>query len=311
VSTAAGQVVVQIQSPAPADPHTQNTRTGMKTDLPDGKCQIHPQRILVAGRALNRMAFAIFFLFLMLVSICLCFFPVATARESVQVTRLANAVTVDGKWTTGNEWSDTNRVSMYIIQGNQSIGYVRLKHDNNFLYTLVDFISDITPASTQPKGKEYFDGLYIGIDQNIIANNTQCCDVSVSLRWNNGRNAPEQISPWWTNGTMSYDATNDPDSKTSHAIYELAIPMRTFEKSSAMRISVFDFTRGVNMHWPNYEGSNPSDAWNMANFGDLLFSEIVVPEMPSGAFVILASALFTTLVVIRRRRQRLFLRGTP
>ena len=73
-------------------------------------------------------------------------------RESVQVTRLANAVTIDGRWTTSDEWSDTYRVSMYLVQGSQGTAYVRFKHDADSLYILVDFISDTTEARLQTAG---------------------------------------------------------------------------------------------------------------------------------------------------------------
>jgi hypothetical protein len=224
--------------------------------------------------------------------------PVFAARESVQVTRLANAVTVDGKWTTPDEWSDTNRVSMYVIQGPQSTGYLRLKHDADYLYLLVDFISDTTPASkqTQTGGQSDYDSFNAGIDQNVNDTNTKCCDVYVTLNWNNGKSAPESVEPAWIQGTMSYNATNDPDSKTSHAIYEFAIPMGTFENNSAIRASVWDRSRAVNMHWPKWQGS-----WSMTYFGDLVFSDIVVPELPLGTIVLLASLVFATALVPRRR----------
>jgi hypothetical protein len=217
-------------------------------------------------------------------------------RESVQVTKLVNPVTIDGKWTTPEEWSDTNRVSMYLLQGPQSTGYVRFKHDADSVYILVDFISDTSPATTQTTGNPALDGLNIGIDKNVNDANTKCCDVYVTLNWNNGKSAPESVEPPWIQGTISYDATNDSDSKTPHAIYELAVPMPTFEMNSAVRISVWDATRGVNMHWPKYEGS-----WSMAYFGDLLFSEVVVPEIPLPALVLLLSIVVTCTIAKRRK----------
>jgi hypothetical protein len=218
------------------------------------------------------------------------------ARESVQVTKLANPVTIDGKWTTPSEWSDTNRVSMYLLQGPQSTAYVRLKHDADYLYILADFISDTTQAIGQTKGDPPEDGLNMGIDKDVNDTNVKCCDLYVHLYWTNGKSAPEPIDPAWLQGTISYDARNDPDSKSSHAIYELAIPMGTFEKNSAFRISVWDAAMGVNMQWPQYKGS-----WSMEYFGDLMFSDVVVPELPSPALFLLLS-LVVTYAIVRRRK---------
>lgn len=231
---------------------------------------------------------------MMLVSVSLV--PVFAARESVQVTRLVNPVTIDGKWTTPDEWSDTYRVPMYLLQGPQSTAYMRLKHDADYLYILADFISDTTKATAQTIGDPAEDGLNMGIDKDVNDTNVKCCDLYVHLYWANGKTSPETISPPWLQGTISYDATNDSDSKTSHAIYELAIPMGTFENNSALRISVWDPARGVNMQWPQYKGS-----WSMAYFGDLVFSDIIVPELPLGTIVLLASLVFATALVPRRR----------
>ena len=109
---------------------------------------------------------------------------------------------------------------------------------------------------------------------------------------------------------MSYDATNDPDSQTSHAIYELAIPMQTFASPSAIRVSVWDVSRGADMHWPAYEGS-----WSTKYFGDLVFpkqQETMTHEDGIRAtqiepVVLLAIAVVVSLVLVplylRRRRR--------
>ena len=238
------------------------------------------------------------FLVVAVISFSLMFTPAFAARESVQVTRLANPVAIDGKWTTADEWSDTNRISMYVIQGPASTGYIRLKHDANSLYLLVDFISDTTPASkqTQKGGTSDLDGFNMGIDKDVNDTNTECCDMTVDIHWNNGKAAPDPVTPQWVEGAMSYNATNDPDSKTSHAIYEFSIPMGTFEKNSAIRASVWDRSRAVNMHWPRYQGS-----WSMSYFGDLVFSEVVVPEFPLGATVLLAAVVLGAALMTRRK----------
>jgi hypothetical protein len=221
--------------------------------------------------------------------------PAYGARESLQVTKLANPVTLDGKWTNASEWSDTNRVSMYIVQGPDSTGYLRVKHDADMLYLMVDFISDVTPANAQTSSSgSAYDSTNFGIDQNVNDTNTTQ-DVTVLLRWENGKSAPNPVSPPWAFGAMSYDGTKDPDSQTSHAIYEFAVPMGTFEKPSAIRVSVWDQSRGVNMHWPSWQGS-----WSTTYFGDLVFSEVTVPEFPTGTTTILILIALTAITIIVR-----------
>ena len=127
-------------------------------------------------------------------------------RESGRVTRLANAVTIDGRWTTSEEWSDTSRVSMYLVQGSQGTAYVRFKHDADFLYILVDPISDTTEARLQTDGQPAADQLNMGIDKDVNDTKTSP-DVIIQLSWNNGKSSPEAASPPWIEGTISYDAT--------------------------------------------------------------------------------------------------------
>jgi hypothetical protein len=110
---------------------------------------------------------------------------------------------------------------------------------------------------------------------------------------------------------MSYTATNDPDSQTSHATYELAIPMQMFEKPSAIRASAWDISREASVHWPRYEGS-----WSTKYFGDLIFSkqqETTKPEEGTGVtaaepVVLLAIAVVVVLIALAliysRKRRR-------
>jgi hypothetical protein len=199
---------------------------------------------------------------------------VSVARDSLAVSRLVNPVTIDGKWTTPDEWSDAQRVSMYVAEGPESTGFIRIKNDDQYLYLLVDFISDTTPAIGQPRAQPShwsYDGVSIAVDKHANEQKpTDAADLVIVLMWWSGYNAPEPVTPSdaWIEGVMSYDATNDPDSQTSHALYELAVPMQMFLNPSAIRVSVWDISRGVNMHWPAYEGS-----WSTKQFGDLIFSQ--------------------------------------
>jgi len=212
---------------------------------------------------------------------------VSVARDSLAVSKLVNPVTIDGKWTTPDEWLDTQRVSMYVAEGPQSTGYLRIKSDDQYVYLLVDFISDTTPAIRQSRGEPVhwsFDGVSVGIDEHAneqkpkpvgerddfaeCVSGSRC--VLIELKWLSGYSAPQPVTPSdaGIDGAVSYDATSNPDSQTSHATYELAMPMQIFTSPSAIRVSVWDPSRNVNMHWPAYEGS-----WSTKYFGNLVFSK--------------------------------------
>ena len=94
---------------------------------------------------------------------------VSLARDSLAVPRLVNPVTMDGKWTTLDEWSDAQRLSMHVAEGPESTGFLRIKNDDQYLYLLVDFVSDTTPAIRQTRGQPAhwsYDGVSIAIDQH-------------------------------------------------------------------------------------------------------------------------------------------------
>jgi hypothetical protein len=260
---------------------------------------------------------------------------VSVARDSLAVSRLVNPVTMDGKWTTPDEWSDAQRVSMYVAEGPESTGYLRIKSDDQYVYLLVDFISDTTPAIRQSRGEPVhwsFDGVSVGIDEHAneqkpkpvgdrddfaeCVSGSRC--VLIELKWLSGYDAPQAVTPSGASidGAMSYDATNDPDSQTSHATYELAIPMQMFTSPSAIRVSVWDVSRGVTMHWPTYVGS-----WSTKYFGDLVFSKQqesmtheegtrATPMEPVMLLAIPAAVVVLVLVLLYfRRRHRVQVRA--
>jgi hypothetical protein len=247
---------------------------------------------------------------------------VSVARDSLAVSKLVNPVTIDGKWTTPDEWSDTQRISMYVAEGPESTGFIRIKNDDQYLYLLVDFVSDTTPAIGQPRGQPAhwsYDGVSIALDKHANEQKpTDAADLVIVLMWWSGYNAPEPVTPSdaWIEGVMSYNATNDPDSQTSHALYELAIPMQMFASPSAIRVSVWDVSRGVNMHWPAYEGS-----WNTKYFGDLAFPkqqeamthEEATRATPMEPVMLLAIATVVVVLVLAllyfRRRHRVQVRA--
>jgi hypothetical protein len=235
------------------------------------------------------------------------FVPYSVAKDSLVVQRLVNPVGIDGKWTTPDEWSDTQRISMYVAEGPRSTGFLRVKYDDQYLYVLVDFVSDTTPAIEQTRGEPVhwcYDGVTVAIDKYASEEKPKDeADLVIQLRWLSGYDRPEAVTPTdaWIEGAMSYDAANDLDSQTSHAIYELAIPMQVFQDPSSIRVSVWDPSSGVTMHWPAYDGS-----WSTKYFGDLLLSQeqqimthqedTRTPSMEP--VTLLAIAAFAALVVL-------------
>ena len=53
---------------------------------------------------------------------------------------LTNEITIDGKWTNSEEWNDTIEEVLFFGKGSGE-AYLHVKHDSEYLYVLVDFIT--------------------------------------------------------------------------------------------------------------------------------------------------------------------------
>jgi hypothetical protein len=230
--------------------------------------------------------------------------PIALAGTGGNVTcgTSQNPVTIDGKWTTQGEWTDAVDFSLLFVQGSGEV-YFKAKHDDHYLYALIDFVSD-AQIQAQDNGDVIFD------TKNDGGSATQTDDFLVMGRWN----SPSQFVSVKTSGTgsgwgsfqglttgfkvaSSNDATNDPYSSSSHVIYEFQIPMSALNPSG-VGIYVAAFDRAVNIAaWPLGPAEVPSD------YGYMEFTNQVVPEFPMGTAVILLLLLGAAGVILRFPRK--------
>jgi hypothetical protein len=155
-----------------------------------------------------------------------------------------NPVTIDGMWTTENEWSDAVK---FLEEG----AVFAIKDDAKFLYILMDF--------TEDKNMESGDLGGINLDlYNDKADKPQPDDFSISLIhsypegtkgwifqgngtnwivvWKEDMNIPDPL------GIMSASTnitSNNPYSTSPHVIYEFAIPRFIFKDASQTGFTVF------------------------------------------------------------------------
>jgi hypothetical protein len=162
---------------------------------------------------------------------------IGLCTTSISSSKFFNEVTIDGKWTTQDEWNDAEEVSVYgrshIKFHKTLIGVFLIKDDNKFLYIMVDFIGDKT-LEENDSGSIRFD---INSDK---ANSPQSDDIMIVLKWT-AKSVKETI--WKGNGkdwllvedipykieiASTNDAENDPYYGSPHIIYEFAIPREIF-----------------------------------------------------------------------------------
>jgi len=164
--------------------------------------------------------------------------PEITSQVSV------NPVTIDGMWTTEDEWSDA---AEFLEEG----AIFAIKDDTEFLYVLMDFIEDKSMQSGDLGG--------INLDlYNDKADKPQPDDFSVSLihsypegtkSWIFQGNGTHWIVIWKEDmdiadplGIMSSSTnitSNNPYSTSPHVIYEFAIPRFIFKDASQTGFTIF------------------------------------------------------------------------
>jgi len=220
------------------------------------------------------------------------------ARETITCGKLDNPVMIDGKWTNEEEWVDAFQVSIGFAQGSGE-AYFKAKHDDNNLYALIDFISDV-------ESQEADSGGVIIDSKNNGGSTPQTDDFILLCRWNSLTQYSAVIA--WGTGTAwgdwtgltggfkvvcSKNAANDPYSSSSHLIYEFQIPISQLDPTG-VGILVFAFDREVNKGaWPYADSQNPSQ------YNYMKFVTQVIPEFSTATSMVLLLLLGVASLVLR------------
>jgi len=220
------------------------------------------------------------------------------ARETITCGKLDNPVTIDGRWTNEHEWVDAFELSIGFAQGSGE-AYFKAKHDNNYLYALIDFVSDVESQEADVGA--------VAIDSKNNGGSTPQTDDFVLLgRWNSPTEFANVIA--WGTGTAwgefmgltggfkvacSKNAANDAYSSSSHLIYEFQIPMSELNPTG-IGIYVAAFDREVNKGaWPWAPMENPSQ------YGYMKFTSQVIPEFSTTTSMVLLLLLGVTSLVLQ------------
>lgn len=148
-----------------------------------------------------------------------------------------NKVQLDGRWTNPTEWTDSVDIKMEPspfepLTGIAGTAYCRVKHDSNYIYVLIDAVTDTTPGESKVQNYHTdFAGVFLypkGETEDAYA---------YCVSWNSGRTSIhykatmknqkfDYENTQLTNGisSSSYDARYNPYSPKNHLIYEFKIP---------------------------------------------------------------------------------------
>jgi len=229
-------------------------------------------------------------------------------EQSITCWILTDPVDVDGKWTNPQEWSDASE-SLMVAQLGNGTAYVRTKHDADYLYVLVDYVSDTVLGAG--------DYCTIRFDAKGDGGNApREDDYSFVLEWLTAASS----SFWMRQGTgVSWGGLTGPvggatvksDCKPSadpyfaaaHMVYEFKIPLAIFASSmnSAICVDVQDrYPSGITMLWPTTYNTERPSTW-----GKLTISAVPIPEFNSVGIVAGIGIMSTmSLLVLNKKRLR-------
>lgn len=188
-------------------------------------------------------------------------------------------------------------------------GWFAIKDDSKFLYVLVDYAADVTPAAgdfawvlwdqkndggTKPKSDDY-DLILRYSDKNNYAS-------SIAQGTGTGWGASEAVSSLGILGASSTNTTEDAYSKKSHLTYEFQVPRSILDNSTVVTSIGFsagalDGSSGNWISLPRSGDYRVPDSWAQLTFS------LPIPEFPSILLIMAASMVAVGFLSRRKARQ--------
>lgn len=227
---------------------------------------------------------------------------------------MQNSVSVDGTCGSPQEWSDSMGMGMEMIgggmMGQQQNSEVRVKHDRDSVYVMVEAVGDASPSMGDMAwiafDTSHDGGNEPGNDDHAFAMHWTSAEAyNMTMHQGNGAAwGPEMQPPGGMQGASGMSSANCPQG-ASHVMYEMKIPRSALGQSTSMGMMsyAFDSATNASMRWPAGEGLE-----NMNQMGDMSFSDRSmagtgppIPGFPAESILLgLAIGLFAALVLRKR-----------
>ena len=203
----------------------------------------------------------------------------AETGNSATCYMLKTPITLDGKWTSADEWSDAVSLPMrfnpnFKVWGLTENGtaYCMVKHDKENLYVLIDAVSSTSARGTRSGGWDFY-----GV--NIDATNDKSKlptrdDLYVFITWMDGSPAFYRYMGFGTNATpwnwnspirdpvyMKQSLTSSPFSDKPHIVCEAAIPLRGLSSTIGFTSAAENKPKSSAVTWPSEALENVPQTW--------------------------------------------------
>lgn len=237
----------------------------------------------------------IFFCTLLLLPIATVF---ATEPILITVSEELETVIFDGKWSYTDEWKRSTETVLYFDDGSEI--RLRTAHQGDFIYVLVDSVSDQTLDFGSDKATICIDGKN---NKNKFADSDDFC-FSTALGHRQGtmyqggsptgldgnlRKIPNQSD---FIGISNISDRNDRYSVEPHPNYEFKIPINLFGRSDnyGFYLSVYDASVNKFYTWPKEsKRENIFAVPSPSSWGDIISPDKSLPEFDFPLLVLLPS----------------------
>ena len=217
-------------------------------------------------------------------------------------------VIVDGKMSNGREWKESTDEGWYFSDGNAMI--LRSAHQDEYIYFLVDFVSDRTIDKNMDRAMLCLD---TNNDKSKISQNDDYCFVtsmqrnSVMVLQGGTESALDgnfkKIYPENVFGAGTASDKHDRYSAIPHSTYEFKIPTELVGRHAeyGLYVALYDNHNDVLYSWPRYiELQNNFQVPPPSQWGELVSIDKSLPEF--NLPLVLVIVTFTILIVLTKTK---------
>ena len=209
-------------------------------------------------------------------------------------------VIFDGKWSSGIEWKKSS-LNQFNFDDNFTI-ILRTAHQDDYIYALVDVVSDIhldhasdkavlcfdanNDKSKIPGSDDYCFGVSLGNKNGFVLQGDS--KIKVTNNFKKITNPPDFIA------VSSGSDENDRYSTIPHSSYEFKIPINILGRSDnyGFYLTVYDGYSDKFYSWPDFNPEKPFKIPSPNKWGDIVSPDKTIPEFNLPALALFPAILF-------------------
>jgi len=226
----------------------------------------------------------------------------------ITLSDLEKRLVLDGKWTDDVEWKTSSYNGWLFDDGSGVI--LRSAHQNNYIYFLVDFISDRTIDTNADRAMICLEG---NNEKNIVAQKNAYCFVAnmngnnpLVLQGGGVSHISGNFNPIFVKDVVAIGTTSDFKDRYSqipHTTYEFKIPTDLVGRYSEYGLYVFVYESDTDKSysWPrNIELENNFTIPSPSEWGVMISPDKTLPEFE---FPLLLSVIsFLTILYFSKKK---------